>query len=153
MTTKSTSSSVNSRGASVCAVIAPIGLAVASDDRHGEERLEALLLELGHVLHPRIGERVVADERRLAVLDRPPREALAALERDLSGLTLVRRRRGAQDEPRVVLEEVDEARVDAARVGHEPHDRGQHLGELERRGDRRDDLLEELLARLQGHRA
>ena len=75
-------------------------LAGAPDDRHGEERLEPLLLELRHVLHPRVGERVVADERRLAVLDRPPREALAALERDLAGLALVRRRGRPEDEPR-----------------------------------------------------
>ena len=122
------------------------------DDRHGEERLEPLLLELGHVLHPRVGERVVADERRLAVLHRPPGEALAALERDLSRLSLVGRRRRPQDEP-LVLEQVDEAGVHAARVRHEPDDGRQHLGELERRGDGRDDLLEKLLARLQGHRA
>ncbi len=127
-------------------------LARATDDRHGDERLVALLLELGDVLHPRIRERVVADERGLAVLDRPPREALAALERDLSRLPLVRRRRGAHHEA-VVLEEVDEAPVDAARVRHEPNDRGQHLRELERRRDGRDDLLEKLLARLQGHPA
>ena len=128
-------------------------LARAADDRHGEQRLVALLLELRHVLHPRIGERVLADERRLAVLCGPPREALAPLERDLPDLALVRRRRRAHDEPRVVLDEVDEAAVDAARVRHEPHDGRQHLGELDRRGDGRDDLLEELLARLQGHRA
>ncbi len=71
----------------------------------------------------------------------------------LPDLALVRRRRRAQDELLVVLDEVDEARVHAARVRHEPHDRGQHLVELERRRDRRDDLLQELLARLQGHRA
>ena len=80
MTRKSTSSSENSRGASVWAVIAPIALARAPDDRHREQRLELLLLELGHVLRARVGERVVADERGLAVLGRPPGEALAALE-------------------------------------------------------------------------
>ena len=122
MTRKSTSSSVNSRGASVCAVITPIASPVASDDRHGEERLEPLLLELGDVLHPRVVERVVADERRLAVLGRPPREALAR-----SSATLPAWRSYGGDAARrtsrvVVLDEVDEARVDAARVGHEPHD-------------------------------
>ena len=125
----------------------------AADDGHREERLEPLLLELGDILHPRIRERVVADERRLAVLHGPPGEAVGPVEHDLPGMLLVRRRSRAKDEPRVVLEEVDEACLDAARVGHEPNDRGQHLRELDRRRDRRHDLLQELLARLQGHRA
>ena len=153
VTMKSTSSSVNSRGASVCAVIAPIASPLRPTIGTREERLVALLLELRHVLHARVGERIVTDERRLAVLDRPPREALATLERDLSRLGFVRRRGRTKNEPLVVLEEVHETRVDAARLGHQPDDRRQHLCQLERRCDGRDDLLQELLARLQGHRA
>ncbi len=124
----------------------------ATDDRYREQRLVAVLVELRDVLHPGIGERVLADESRLAVLRGPPREALAPLERDLPDLAFVRRRRRAHDQT-VVLDEVDEAAVDAARVRHEANDGRQHFGELDRRGDGRDDLLEELLARLQGHRA
>ncbi len=126
-------------------------LAVTPHDGDREERLVALLLELGDVLHARVGEGVLPDERRLRVLDGPPREALAALECHAPHLTLVGRGGRAHHQP-VVLEEVDEAPVHAARVGHEPHDRGQHVGELDRRRDRGDDLLQELLARLQGHR-
>ena len=37
-------------------------VAVAGEHRHGDHRLEALLLELRHVLHARVVERVVADE-------------------------------------------------------------------------------------------
>jgi hypothetical protein len=66
-------------------------IARAAEDRERQQRLEPLLLELGHVLRARIGSRVVADERGLAVLGRPPGEALPALERDLSGLPLVGR--------------------------------------------------------------
>ena len=121
-------------------------LARAPDDRHGEQGLEALLLELGHVLHARIRERVLADEGRLAPLRRPPGETLAPLERDLARLALVRRRGGAKLEPfAVVRDEVREARVHAARVGHEPNDGSQHLGQLERGRNRGHDLVERLL--------
>ena len=53
----------------------------------------------------------------------------------------------------LVLDEVDEAAVHALASRQQPHNGRQHLVELERRRDRRDDLLQELLARLQGHRA
>ena len=152
MTRKSTSSSENSRGASVCAVITPIARSVTADDGEREQRLELLLLELREVLRARVGESVVADERGLAALRSPPREALAALDDDLPRLPLVRRRGSAQHEPlAVVLDQVREARVHAARVGHELDDRAQHFGQLERRRHRRHDLLERLLPRLQPH--
>ena len=55
-------------------------VAVLAHDRHAQERLEALLLELGDVLDARVGEQVVRDEGRLAALDGPPGEPFAALE-------------------------------------------------------------------------
>ena len=48
-------------------------LALPRQNRDRYERLEALLLELGHVLEARVLERTVANERGLAVLERPPR--------------------------------------------------------------------------------
>ncbi len=127
-------------------------LARAPDDGKREQRLELLLLELGNVLRPRVVERVLANERGLAVLGRPPREALSTLERDLARLALVRRGRGAQLEPLAVVgDEIREARMDAACLGHEADHRAQHLGELERRRDRRDDLVKCLLACPQRH--
>ena len=152
VTRKSTSLSENSRGASVCAVITPMTSAGAADDGDREQRLELLLLELGEVLRARVGEGVVADERGLAALRRPPGEPLAALHDDLPRLPLVRRRGRAQDEPLAALvDEIREAGVDAARLGHEPDDRAQDLGQFERGRDRGDDLVEDLLAALQPH--
>ena len=48
--------------------------AVARRDRHAEQGLEALLLELGHVHDARVVEQVVGNERGLVSLGRPPRE-------------------------------------------------------------------------------
>ena len=67
-----------------------------AEDRDREERLEPLLLELRDVLVARVVERVVADERRLAALGRPPGEPLAALEPDLADEVRVRVGGGAQ---------------------------------------------------------
>src|SRR5205823_7699760 len=86
------------------------GAAVLAEDGHGDERLEALLLELGDVLDTRVRECVLPDECGLAVLERPPREPLAALERDLADQVLVRLARGPEHQaPTAVLDEVDEA--------------------------------------------
>ena len=98
-------------------------VARAADDREREQRLEPLLLELGEVLRPRVRQRVVADEGRLAALRRPPGEALAALHDDLARLALVRRRGCAQHEALAgLVEQVREARMHAARVRHQPDD-------------------------------
>ena len=101
-----------------------------------------LLLELRDVLDARVVEQLVADERGLLVLGRPPGETLAPLERDLADEVRVGLRGGAQHEA-FVLDQVDEARVDGARVGQEPDDGTEDLLELERRSDRRDDRVEE----------
>ena len=52
-----TSSSENSCGATVCSVSTPTSCVVATDDGHGEDGLEARVVELGDVLVARIGER------------------------------------------------------------------------------------------------
>jgi hypothetical protein len=57
-------------------------LAGAPGDRHGGHRLEALLLELGDVLHARVGERVVADEGGLVVARHPACQPLVEPELD-----------------------------------------------------------------------
>ena len=127
-------------------------VARAADDGEREQRLEALLLELREVLRARVGEGVVADEGRLAALRRPPREPLATFHHDLARLSLVRGRGCTQHEALAgLVEQVREAGLNAARVRHQSDDGLQHLGQLERRGDRRDDLLKRLLARLQRH--
>ena len=121
-------------------------VAAAPEDRDRDERLEPLLLELGDVLDARILERVLADERRLPVLDRPPGEPLAAQQLDLADERRVRRGRRAEHEllP-VAVEQVDEAGVNRARLREQAHDALEHLSELERRPDRRDDLVEKAL--------
>ena len=58
--------------------------------RHGDERLESLLFELRDVLEPRVPGCVVPDEDGLAVLERPPRDPFAALERNPADEVLVR---------------------------------------------------------------
>src|SRR4029079_6546963 len=66
-------------------------VAVSSGDRNGEQRMDLLLLELGDELVARVVDRVLR-EGRLAVLDCPPRDALALAESDLADETSVRPR-------------------------------------------------------------
>jgi hypothetical protein len=118
---------------------------VPREDRHAEQRLEALLFQLRHVLRARIGEQVLAHERRLLALGRPPGEPLASLEDDPVDQVLVGVTGRAQDEPlAAVVEEVHEARVDCARVGEQADNRAQYLVELERRRDGPDDLEQDI---------
>ena len=119
-------------------------LAALAVERHRNERLKPLFLELGHVFHTRIVEGVLAYERRLALGERPPCKTLAALQLDAAREVRVRRGSGAQHEPLpVTIEEVDEAGVRSARVGEQANDPFEDLLEVERGPDRRDDLLEE----------
>jgi hypothetical protein len=115
---------------------------VLAHDRHREERLELLLLELGHELVAWIGDRVLG-ERRLVPLGGPPGEALAPLEDDSADELRVGRRSRLEYEPVVVLDEVDEAGVDGARVREEADDRAENLFQVERGPDRRDDLVQD----------
>ncbi len=120
------------------------GLATLAVERHRNERLKSLFLELGHVLHTRIVEGVLADERRLALGERPPGKTLAALQLDAAREVRVRGGSGAQHEPLpVTIEEVDEAGVRSAGVREQANDPFEDLLEVEGRPDRRDDLLEE----------
>ena len=53
---------------------------------------------------------------------------------------------GAAPKPLLVaLDQVDEARVDGARLGQQPHDGVEDLLEIEGGADRRDDLVQEAL--------
>ncbi len=117
-------------------------VAVLAHDGHGDERLEALLLELGDVLHTGVVEQLVADPGRLLVLRRPPREALAPVERDRADEVRVRIRGGLQHQA-IALDQVHEAGVDGAGVGQEPHDAAQHLLQVQGRSDRRDDGVQD----------
>ena len=72
-------------------------VAVAREHRHGDHRLEALLLELRHVLHARIVERVLADElRRLRARD-PAGEPLVDAPAERADEVRVARRGRPQD--------------------------------------------------------
>src|SRR5206468_204692 len=112
-----------------------------------------LLLELGDVLRPWVVEQVLADEGRLSPLRRPPGEPLRALQRDLADEVLVRRTGRLEYEAvAAAVYEIDEAGVDGAPLREQPHDGAQDVLELERRRDRRDDLLQHTrLARARWH--
>ena len=119
-------------------------VAVAREHGHGDHRLELLLLELRHVLHARVVERVVADELgRLRARD-PAGEPLADPPAERADQVRVARRRGPQHQP-VALHEVDEAGVTAGRVGRDLDDTVQHALQVERRRDRLDDRVERLV--------
>ena len=123
-TRNSTSASVNSRGASVSSGDRADRIAAPAEDRHRDERLEPLLLELGHVLHARIVERVVADERRLAGARAPTRRApprARARSCRRAGAYGGDAARSTSRSPSS-LDEIDEAGVHGARVGEQPHD-------------------------------
>ena len=119
-------------------------LAAADDQRHRDERLVLLLLELREVADARVGQRVLGDEHRLAVLEHPARDPLARLHRDAAAQVRVLGGGGAQREaPAAVVDQEDVGRVRDDGVVHEPHDRREHAVDLERRVDRVDDLVQE----------
>ena len=122
----------------------PDHVAGLGEDRYRDHRLEALLLELGDVLHPRVLHRVLADELRGLRPGDPARQALVDAEPQLADEARVARRRRAQRQP-VALEEVDEAGVAAGRVGGDLDDAVQHPVEVERRRDRLDHRVERLV--------
>ena len=118
----------------------------SADQGHRHKGLESLLLQFRHVVEARVVERVLADERRLATFEHPPREALSPRQADPAGEIRVRLRRGIEIETVTVGgEEVDEAGMDGACIREQAHDRRQHLLEIERGRHRRDDLGEESL--------
>ena len=110
--------------------------AVARGDRHAEQRLKLLLLELGNVFDPRVIEEVVGDESRLVALGRPPGEASRTLEHDVADQMLVRvAGRPEHESLAPVFDQVDEAGMDGTPFREQPHHRPQHLVELEARAD------------------
>ena len=119
-------------------------VAVARHDRNGHHRLEALLLELGHVLHARVVERVVADELRRLRSGDPSGQALVRPPAELADQMRVARRRRPQYQA-VALYEVDEAGVAARRVGCDLDDAVQDTVEIKRGRDRLDDGVERLV--------
>ncbi len=121
----------------------------SADQGHRHEGLEPLLLQFRHVVEARVFERVLADERRLATFEHPPREALPPRQADPAGEILVGLRRGIEIETVTVGgEEVDEAGMDGACIREQAHDRREHLLKVERGRHRRDDLGEESLPAL-----
>ena len=103
----------------------PDDLARARRHRHGDHRLEALLVQLGHVLHARVGERVLADELGRVVAGHPAREPLVDAELDLADEVRVDPRRGVQPQA-APLAQVDEARVAARGLREDLHDPVEH---------------------------
>ena len=116
-------------------------VARARRNRHRDDRLKAFLLELGDVVHPRILECVLADEGGLPVTRDPPGEALVEPELDLPDDVGVHVRGRAQSQP-LSLQEVDEARVTARRLGQQLNRRGEEAVEVRRGGDNPDDAVE-----------
>ena len=103
-------------------------LALPCGDRDRDERLEALLLELGHVLEARILEcpsRMNAGSRCSSVHQASPwpRSSDDLADQMIEGL-----RRGPKDEPLLVaIDQIDETGVYGARIGEEPHNAPEHL--------------------------
>ena len=116
-------------------------LARAGGHRDGDHRLEVLLLELGHVLHARVRQRVLADERGLAGPCDPACQPLVEGELDLAHHVGVDARRGADPQP-VSIAQVDEAGMAARRLGDELDDAVEHLGQVDRRADGADDRVQ-----------
>jgi hypothetical protein len=97
--------------------------AVLAEDRDRDKRLEPLLIELRHVLHAGVGEKVVADEGGLLLLRHPPGEPFAPFEGDAADVLAVRLARRTQDQPVTALvDEVDTAGVNGAGVGEQADD-------------------------------
>ena len=116
-------------------------LARAGGHGDGDHRLEVLLLELGHVLHARVRERVLADERGLAGPCDPARQPLVEGELDLAHHVGVDARRGP-DPQAVAIAQVDEAGMAARRLGDELDDAVEHPGQVDRRADGADDRVQ-----------
>ena len=116
----------------------------AVQERHGHHRLEALLLELGHVLHARVLHRALADELGRARARDPAGQTFVDAPLELPDEVRVGRRGGLQHEP-LALEEVDECGVAAGGVGGDLDDACEHTLEGERGGDGLDDRIQRLV--------
>ena len=119
-------------------------VAGAVQERHGDHRLEALLLELRHVLHARVVHRALADELGRARARDPAGQPLVDAPLELAHQMRVRRRSRLEHEP-LSLEEVDEGGVAAGGVGGDLDDPRQHPLEGERGRDGLDDRIQRLV--------
>ena len=119
----------------------PHHAAVAVEHRNGHERLEPLLLELREVLHPRVLERLLLDERRTPGLHHPSGEALPELHADDAGEMLVGRG-GRPEHQAIAVEEPDQAGVAPRRLRRQPDDPSQDRFQVGAGSDRLDDLIE-----------
>ena len=119
-------------------------VAVAGHHRHGHHRLEALLLELRHVLHARVIECVVANELGRLGSGDPPRQALVQSPGELADQVRIARRCRPQHQT-LIVNEIDEARVATRRVGRDLDDAVQNTIEVQRGRDRLDDGVERLV--------
>jgi hypothetical protein len=122
----------------------PDHLAGLGPHRDGDHRLEALLLQLGHVLHARVLHRVLADELGRPGPGHPTGQTLVEAEPDLPDQVRVAGRGGSQREP-VGLHEVDEACVAVGGVRGDLHNAVQHTVQGERGGDGLDDRVQRLV--------
>ena len=129
-------------------------------DRDRDHRLEALLLDLGEVLHARVGHRALADELRRPVARDPAGEALVEPHLDPADQVRVDTRRGAQPQPLAVAQ-VDEAGVALRRLAEQVDDAVEDAVDVRRRRDHADDRVQrlalqrdalEIVASLDGHR-
>jgi hypothetical protein len=119
-------------------------VAGAREHRHGDHRLEVLLLELRHVLHARVVHRVVADELGGLGAGDPPGQALLRPPGERADQMRVPGRSRSQYKP-LVLHEVDEGGVAARGVGRDLDDPVEHAVEVERRRDRLDYRVQRLV--------
>ncbi len=103
--------------------------AAARRDRDRRHRLEAVLLELGDEVRTRVVHRALADERRLAVADRPPRQPLVHAELDATDLARVDGRRRPQAQP-VARDEVHERGVRAGDAREQVDDAAEDVVEI-----------------------
>ena len=115
----------------------------ARGDRDRDHRLEALLLDLGEVLHARVGHRALADELWRPVARDPAGEALVEPHLDPADEVRVDPRRGAQPQSLAVAQ-VDEAGVAVRRVAEQVDDALEHAVEVGAGRHRADDRVQRL---------
>jgi len=106
-------------------------IAGARRDRHDGHRLELLLLELSEVLHARVVDRVLANERGRVVPQHPAGQPLVHAHVELADEMRVNLRRRLQSQA-VAVAQVDEARVAVGRLAHQVDDRVEHAAEVRR---------------------
>ena len=119
----------------------PDRLGRAAQDGDRRHRLEVLLAQQRHVLHARVGHRLVADELGRAMAGHPAGESLLDGEVDVVD-RLAEHGRGGADRQLAVAQEIDEAGVAAGRLRGQLDDALQHRHELERGGHELDDPVQ-----------